>query len=161
KSSTFHPVELEFDCAEGTTAATEIQTHAHPTHPATLPNENLTVAKVFSRAGFQVTSSGGDGIVPISLAGANGTWSDTEMHGAMHTYWSAFADKPQWSLWTFFASLHDSGNGLGGVMFDDIGPNHRQGTAIFVDSFISQAPGGDPAPAAWVARMRFWTACHE
>jgi hypothetical protein len=46
-------------------------------------------------------------------------------------------------------------------MFDDIGPNHRQGTALFYDSFISQAPNGDAAPAAWVNRMRFWTAVHE
>lgn len=46
-------------------------------------------------------------------------------------------------------------------MFDDIGPNHRQGTAIFNNSFISNAPPGDANPAAWVQRMRFWTACHE
>jgi len=46
-------------------------------------------------------------------------------------------------------------------MFDDIGPGHRQGAALFNDSFIGDAPGGDPNPAAWVARNRFWTACHE
>jgi hypothetical protein len=46
-------------------------------------------------------------------------------------------------------------------MFDDIGPNHRQGTAIFSDSFIASPPAGDPAPDAWVARMRFWTTAHE
>ena len=46
-------------------------------------------------------------------------------------------------------------------MFDDIGPNHRQGTAIFNDSFISTAPAGDPNPNAWVRRMQFWTGVHE
>jgi hypothetical protein len=46
-------------------------------------------------------------------------------------------------------------------MFDDIGPNHRQGTSIFIDSFISQPPAGDPNPAAWVDRTLFWTTCHE
>lgn len=46
-------------------------------------------------------------------------------------------------------------------MFDDIGPNHRQGTAIFNNSFIANAPSGDAAPEAWVERMKFWTACHE
>jgi hypothetical protein len=53
------------------------------------------------------------------------------------------------------------GTGLGGIMFDDIGPNHRQGTALFLDSFIKNAPSGDPTPAAFVNRMIFWTACHE
>ncbi|HBY61848.1 MAG TPA: hypothetical protein DEH78_18665 [Solibacterales bacterium] len=65
-----------------------------------------------------------------------------------------------------FASLHtpdpgEAAEDLGGIMFDDIGPNHRQGTSIFVDSFISQPPTGDPAPDAWVRRMTFWCACHE
>ena len=46
-------------------------------------------------------------------------------------------------------------------MFDSIGPNHRQGTAMFNDSFIKNAPAGDANPAAWVRRMKFWTACHE
>jgi hypothetical protein len=57
--------------------------------------------------------------------------------------------------------MHEAGSGLGGIMFDDIGPNHRQGTALFVDSFIAQPPANDPNPAAWIDRMRFWTAVHE
>ncbi len=93
--------------------------------------------------------------------GADALWSDAEMHDAMQTYWSRFANVPQWSVWTFFASLSDQGTGLGGIMFDDIGPNHRQGTAIFHDSFISEPPPGDPDAAAAVARIRFWTAVHE
>ncbi len=83
------------------------------------------------------------------------------MHDAMQTYWSRFANQAQWSTWVFFAALHERGTGLGGIMFDDIGPNHRQGTAIFTKSFISQPPAGDPASNAWVRRMQFWTACHE
>jgi len=46
-------------------------------------------------------------------------------------------------------------------MFYDIGPNQRQGTAIFENAFIATAPAGDSAPDAWVRRMRFWTAAHE
>src|SRR6266571_6917277 len=46
-------------------------------------------------------------------------------------------------------------------MFDDIGPNQCQGTALFTKAFISQPPAGDPNPDAWVRRMIFWTACHE
>ncbi len=83
------------------------------------------------------------------------------MHDAMQTYWSRFAGKAQWAMWVFFAALHESGTSLGGLMLDEIGRNLRQGSAIFSDSFISTAPAGDANPAAWVQRMRFWTACHE
>ena len=50
---------------------------------------------------------------------------------------------------------------LGGIMFDSIGSNHRQGTAIFNNSFIANAPLLDSSPETWVRRMRFWTAVHE
>ena len=83
------------------------------------------------------------------------------MHDAMQIHWTKFANKPQWAMWVLFAALHEQGTSLGGIMFDDIGPQHRQGTAMFNDSFIKNAPAGDPAPAAWVARMKFWTAVHE
>ena len=102
-----------------------------------------------------------DNVVPLAGAGADVRWSNQEMHDAMQVYWSRFAPKAQWSVWVFFASLHEMGTDLGGIMFDDIGPNQRQGTAIFGNSFIAQAPRGDPNPAAWVSRMRFWTAAHE
>lgn len=161
RSQYFHAVEFEYDCAEDAVAVTSIDTCAHPNRPATLACENLTIERAFRRAGFNVRKSGGDTLVPKALAGANGTWSDNEMHDAMQVYWSHFANKPQWSMWTFFAALHDMGTSLGGIMFDDIGPNHRQGTAIFSNAFISNAPAGDPNPTDWVARMRFWTAVHE
>jgi hypothetical protein len=160
KSHYFHQVEFEFDTVAGATAVTAIGTHDHPNRPAALPSENLTIEGVYRRTGFSVTRSG-DNTVPLDLAEANARWSDAEMHDAMQIHWSRFADKPQWALWVFFAALHERGTGLGGIMFDDIGPNHRQGTAIFSDSFISQAPHDDANPGAWVARMRFWTAVHE
>lgn len=160
-STAFHPVEFEFDRTSDAHPVYAIQTHAHPNRPAALPSETLSIENVFTRAGFGVKKSGGDGTVPIGGAGANGTWSDAEMHDAMQTYWSRFTNAPQWSMWTFWAALHDQGTSLGGIMFDDIGPNHRQGTAIFTEAFIKDAPAGDTAPDAWVARMRFWTAVHE
>ncbi|MBI4525419.1 MAG: hypothetical protein HY695_16585 [Deltaproteobacteria bacterium] len=156
----FHPVNLEFDCAEGEPAALSVNTCAHPNRPASLPCEDLSVQTVFQRAGFEVTTSPG-GPVPVTGAGPNTKWSDQEMHDAMQTYWSRFANKAQWAFWVFFASLHEMGTSLGGIMFDDIGPNHRQGTAIFNDSFVATPPAGDVSPAAWVQRMIFWTACHE
>ncbi len=160
KSPYFYPVEFEFDSVEGTNATTQIKTHGHPNRPATLPKEALTIETVYKRAGFDVSNTL-RGSVSLDDAGTNGLWSDSEMHDAMQAYWSRFDNKSQWSLWVLFAAQHDRGYGLGGKMFDSIGPNHRQGTAIFNDSFISQAPARDHRPNAWTARMRFWTAIHE
>lgn len=160
ETSSFHSVQFEFDSTSDSEPITQIGTHDHPNRPASLASENLSIQTVFRRAGFNVSTSAA-GSVPVSGAGANTTWSDAEMHDAMQTYWSRFADAPQWALWTFWARQHDMGHSLGGIMFDDIGPNHRQGTAIFTDSFIRDVPAGDAAPAAWDQRMRFWTAVHE
>lgn len=157
----FREVEFEYDSATGVNAVTQIQTCAHPNRPATMACETLSIEKVYQRAGFNTKKTGHDNIVPLAGAGANATWSDSEMHDAMQTYWSKFANKAQWSMWVFFAALHDTGHNLGGIMFDDIGPNHRQGTAMFNNSFIADPPPGDANPTAWVRRMRFWTACHE
>jgi hypothetical protein len=161
ESQYFHPVQFEFDCTADAKPVFAIQTHAHPNRPASLPSETLTLQKVYQRAGFDVTTSPSSSIVPLAGAGANGKWSDQEMHDAMQVYWSKFANKAQWALWTFFAAQHEQGSSLGGIMFDDIGPNHRQGTAIFTNSFIAVPPAGDPNPAAWINRMVFWTAGHE
>lgn len=159
-SAYIHPCELEYDTVAGATAVIQYHTGSHPNRPASLPSELLSIETVFRRAGFNV-SRAGDSPIPVTGAGANGRWSIAEMHDAMQLYWSRFANRPQWAVWTLFASLSEQGTSLGGIMFDDIGPSHRQGTAIFSDSFIAQAPSGDPAPAAWVERMRFWTAVHE
>jgi hypothetical protein len=160
ESRYFHSVNFEFDYAAGTTPITSFDTSSHPNRPATLISEELSIERVFRRAGFDVSRSPG-GPVPVSGTGVDGLWSDMEMHDAMQTNWSRFANKSQWAMWVFFASLHEMGTGLGGIMFDSIGTEQRQGTALFLDSFIKYAPTGDPAAAAWVNRMAFWTACHE
>ncbi len=161
KSPCFRRVEFEYDSTSDSNPIIKVNTVAHPNMPATLPSEELSISKVFRRAGFDVRKSGDDDTLPASLSGPNGTWSDMEMHDAMQAYWSRFSNRAQWSMWVLFAKMHDRGNGLGGIMFDDIGPNHRQGTAIFTDSFIANSPGGETHPDAWVKRMRFWTAVHE
>ena len=153
----FRTVNFEFDFQAGEVADTAIDTCAHPVRPASLPCENLTIEKVFERAGCQVTTNPGS-TVP---APPGATWSDMEMHDAMQIHWSRHTSRAQWAMWIFYGSLHETGTNLGGIMFDDIGPNHRQGTALFVDSFIAQPPANDPKPAAWIDRMRFWTAVHE
>jgi hypothetical protein len=159
--ASFRDVEFEYDAQQGQLATTKIHTHAHPNRPPGLPAEHLTLDQVYARAGFRVTQSGGGGIVPTSGAGADGRWTDQEMHDAMQIHWSQFQNAAQWSLWVFWARQHVQGHSLGGIMFDDIGPNHRQGTAIFNQSFIADPPAGDPNPNEWVRRMLFWTAAHE
>jgi hypothetical protein len=157
----FHSVSFEFDRVASVTPIAAIDTAAHPHRPTNLPAETLSIREVFQRAGFYASASSAGGVVPVSGAGSDLRWSDREMHDAMQAHWSRFADEPQWALWVFYAALHVEGTSLGGIMFDDVGPNHRQGTAIFCNSFIAQAPPGDPAPQAWRERMQFWTACHE
>ena len=157
----YHPVEFEYDREQGVTTTLAVDTCAHPNRPASLPCENLKIEKVFRRAGFRATRNPNTTAIPTDGPDPNTTWSDTEMHDAMQVYWSRFANKPQWALWVLWAKQHDLGHGLGGIMYDSIGPNHRQGTAIFTDSFISDPPGGDPDPIDWVKRNHFWTAVHE
>lgn len=158
----FDKVEFEVDVVSNAGAAvTSYETGSHPNRPASIPAETVSLATIYQRAGFEASLSAGGNVIPVADAGANGTWSDTEMHNAMVAYWSRFANQPQWAMWVLYAARHDQGASLGGIMFDDIGPNHRQGTAIFTDSFIQNAPAGDANPDAWRKRMQFWTAIHE
>lgn len=162
QQANFRDVGIEYDTVEGTASVTSYNLHAHPNRPADLPNATLSIEDVFTRLGLRMTNTNGNNPIPIAEAGANVKWSDLEMHDAMQRHWSMWADVPQWQVWTLFAGQHDMGPSLGGIMFDDIGAAQRQGCAVFLNSFISNpAPAGDPAPAAYVQRMRFWTAVHE
>ncbi|MBI1745894.1 MAG: hypothetical protein HYR55_04810 [Acidobacteria bacterium] len=163
QSPYFHNVEFEYDHTAGITPQVTVATCAHTNHPPTLPSETLSIETVYRRAGFDATNTGAAGVVPLTIAGQNPDprWSDQEMHDAMQVYWSRFANKAQWSMWTFFADQHEFGYNLGGIMFDDIGANERQGCAVFYNSFIKDAPVGDSNPVAWAERMKYWTAVHE
>lgn len=161
ESSFFRRVEFEIDEVEGADGVTSISTGDHPDHPPDLTGETLSVDDVFQRAGFEVRRTHVTSIVPLAAAHANRTWDDAELHDAMQTYWSRFSDSPQWSMWALFAARHDQGRGLGGVMFDDIGPNHRQGVAVFTDTVIARPPDDDPNGDAWTARMKLFTLVHE
>ena len=160
KSRYFHPQSFEYDFAEGTIPITNIDTQIHPTHPSNLVQETISIETVYRRAGFDVRTNAGAAI-PLSMAGANKIWNDNELHDAMQIYWSSFRDAPQWAVWVIFAAEHESGSGLAGIMFDDIGPNHRQGTAIFLDSSLFDADSGIVQPGDWEERYKFWCACHE
>lgn len=159
----FREVGVEFDCAsDAGSPVTTYNLGAHPNRPADLPTSTLSIEDVYTRQGIKMTSTGGGDTIPIAEAGTNLQWSDIEMHDAMQRHWSKWADVAQWQLWTLFAGQHELGSSLGGIMFDDMGVAQRQGCAVFYNSFISDPPPtGDPNPAAFVQRMRFWTAVHE
>jgi hypothetical protein len=155
-------VEVEFDSAEGEAPTTSVDTCGHPNRPATLGCENLSLDEVFRRVGFNAVVSPGVSTVPLAGAGANALWSDIEMHDAMQVYWSDYATWQQWGIWVLFASGHEQGAGLGGIMFDGTNAPTRQGCAVFNDSFIATPDDpNDPDPAAWVRRNLFLTTCHE
>lgn len=162
ESQFFDSVEFEVDrVSNAGVAVTTYDTSSHPNRPSNLPDETISLKTVYERAGFDVSMSSNTSVIPATGSGANSTWSDSEMHNAMVTFWSKFQNRPQWAMWVLYAARHDQGASLGGVMFDDIGSNHRQGTAIFTNSFIQNAPAGDPNSDAWRQRMTFWTAVHE
>lgn len=162
-TSSFHPVEFEYDCTTDSSAVTTFDIGTHPNRPADLPVETVSIESVFRRAGFAVTKSGGDSTVPISAAGGDAKWTEQELNDAMATYWSAYSTQPAWAAWALFAGQSIDGPSLGGIMFDYTAGTtpQRQGCVVFSNSFISNVPSGDPNGAAWVNRMRFWTAVHE
>jgi hypothetical protein len=161
QSPHFHKVEFEYDYVANAVPVTAFDTDLHPQRPADLASEVLDIGTVFGRAGFDVTLSGGDSAIPLSDAGSDALWTNQELHDAMQLYWSRYATKSQWSLWVLFAGLHHDSNQMGGIMFDDVGPNQRQGAAIFLNSATNNPPSLDPNQSEWRDRMRFWTAIHE
>jgi len=161
-SAYFDPVDLEVDRVENAgEPALTYSTNAHPNRPADLPTETLSLATIYQRAGFATTMSPKGQVIPLSAAGVNGTWSTAELHDAMATYWSLYANRPQWAMWMLYAARHDLGRNVGGLMFDDMGANQRRGAAMFSESFLFDPPAGDPAPKAWRQRMLFFIMTHE
>ncbi|MGY1732949.1 M28 family metallopeptidase [Geodermatophilus sp. SYSU D01045] len=165
----FREVEVEVDVEDGAVAAEPYDTHLHPDRPADLPREDLTLERAFARAGIRITRSNGSNTIDTSTAGANGRWNYQELHDAMASHWSAYADVPQWKMWVFHAELADS-DGLGGVMFDgDInepGGVDRQGTALFTRSPHFHTEGGaypqaNPPAAQAARRELFFDLVHE
>lgn len=155
----YHEVELEFDATADATPVTRF------TPPAT--GDELSIEEVFRRTGLDVRTSAGSGsILPLAAASgeADPAWTDGELHDAMQTYWSRFSSTAHRGLWVLWAHGHEAGPGLAGVTFDDLGPERRQGTAIFTSA--AGGPGGSGGAggamgAGRAGRMRFWSAVHQ
>lgn len=169
ESTFFRQVEVEVDVEEGAIAAEPYVTTTHPVRPAGLPEETLTLESAFAKAGISILRSGASNEINNSAAGDDTRWSTPELHDAMESHWSAFANRPQWKMWIFLAALADSDT-LGGIMFDgDIqepGGVDRQGTALFTLCPHFHTPEGDyphanpPAEEA-TRRELFFNLIHE
>jgi hypothetical protein len=160
-SKYYHRVTFEYDRIARIKSGIRYHPQQHPDRPSLLRDRKLDIAAVYQRAGFRVVHSSDRDVIPMKLAGSDREWSSRELHDAMQTYWSHFADSAQWSLWVLFANLYKGNFSVGGIMFDSSGSAQRQGVAVFNRAGVFSPPPGDSAPHAWRERMRFWTACHE
>jgi hypothetical protein len=169
ESTFFHTVEVEVDCEDGAVNPEPFDTHTHPDRPADLPRESLTLESAFAKSGIGITRSASSNVINTTEAGTNNRWNYQELHDAMESHWSAFANDPQWRMWIFLAELADD-DSLGGVMFDgDIdepGGVDRQGTAVFTLCPFFHTAGGDypqanPPAAEAAVRELFFDLIHE
>jgi hypothetical protein len=160
KTQYFAKTSIDLAFLEGEIPTTQIYTCAHPNHPENIACENLSVEHAYKRSGFDVSISPSEKIQVYNLS-ENRLWSDSEMHDAMKTYWASFSNMTPSKMWLLFAAIHETGENLGGMTFEKVGPNNQQGSVLFNDSFISKAPSNDPDPNAWAMRMIFWAACHQ
>jgi hypothetical protein len=99
--------------------------------PSGGPARTISVHGAFADAGIELAGAAAPTEVEVAAAGADGTWSDAELHAAMEEYFSRLADRPQWAIWLLHAWAHDDPN-LRGLMFDRRG-RHRQGCAVFYE----------------------------
>lgn len=169
-ADSFRRIDINYAREKGVRAIREIDTHIHPFHHPNIDGENLTIEDVFFRTGLKVSSNKNLEEVDSKWMSDDEVWSNRELHDAMQAHWDRFSNDPAWALWVFFGRKHECGKRIGGIMFDEIGPRHRQGTAIFNESFIGELPDGVEVPTGmtldehkkkWVERMKFFTACHE
>jgi hypothetical protein len=120
--------------------------------PSGGPARVLSVVGAYAEAGIELQSSGVTDVVATAEAGANGSWSDAELHAAMVRHFSLWRDVPDWAVWLFHAQIHDIGPNLYGIMFDQVG-RQRQGCAVFY--------AGIGGASADKQRDQLYTCTHE
>ena len=146
----FRAVLFEQDCQD--TVPDPFTSYNTGSLPSGGPARTLSVIGAYAEAGVQLLSTGANNVISTAEAGANGAWSDAELHAAMVRHFSRWRDVPQWAVWLFHARLHDLGTGLYGIMFDQQG-KQRQGCAVFYAGI-----GGTSADAR---RLQAYTCVHE
>ena len=147
ESVQFRSVLFEQDYQEGVTPFASYNTGALPSGG---PARTLSIFSAYEEAGVGLVSTGLNNM--IANTPANASWSDAELHSAMETNFSKWADIPQWAFWLMHAQIHDLGPGLYGIMFDQQG-KHRQGSAVFYNTIGGATPDKQ--------RLQLYTAVHE
>ena len=156
-SDYFRQTQLELDYEQGLERTLTFDTSLFD-RPAGVDAEELTIEKVYGRAGIEITRSSAVNAVPAG-SGADSQWSRQELHDAMIANWSRSEGDP-WAMWVFFAKqglASRPGSILFGIMFDTIGAHERSGTAIFSEA-IANFYGGNNRN---FQRDNFHTIIHE
>jgi hypothetical protein len=130
-SPSFRSIQWEQDSVAGAVPFVSYDTGLLP-QPPTSPARVLTVPQAYAEAGLEVQVAGAPNVINTSAAGPNATWSDSELHSAMVSHFSLFANVPQWRVWLLVATAHDGG--YRGIMFDYSDSSQRQGCAVFYDA---------------------------
>jgi hypothetical protein len=158
----FRSADIEWDLVEQATEVTSFNTGSRADRPASVPVETLSVVEVFSRTGVDLRTSSGAHQIPLSLAGGDAVWSDSELEDVMKQYWSRYKSQAQWAIWFLFAGLHEDA-GVRGIMFDHFSKSYkRRGGAVFNDWWTQpNEPFGPDETGTNIHRRRFVTACHE
>jgi hypothetical protein len=143
---------VQFEQDRQDTVPTVFSSYNTGSLPSGGPARTLSVAGAYAEARIEMQTAGVTDVVNTSETGANGTWSDAELHAAMVKHFSLWRDVPQWAVWLFHAQLHDLGTGLLGIMFDQTG-KQRQGAAVFY--------AGLAGATADKQRLQLYTCTHE
>lgn len=128
-SASLRTVRYEQDSVAGAVPFISYDTGSLP-QPAGSPARVLTVPAAYQEAGIELLTSGITNVIPAGTAGP--TWSDSELHAAMVSHFSLFANVPQWAVWMLVATAHD--DGYRGIMFDYSDTFQRQGAAVFYNA---------------------------
>ena len=125
-------VDFEQDREQSVTPFVSYNTGALPSGGSA---RDLTIAKAYAEAGIEMRTAGVCDVVPTA---PGSSWSDAELHNAMVTHFSLWADEPQWKVWMLHACEYETA-GVLGIMFDQDG-QQRQGAAVFYKSVMDPTP---------------------
>ena len=163
-SKYYWTVSVTIDNQEGIKPVTSFNPCVFDDAPSDLPNKEIHLCEVFANAGVEVDINEERSDIPFKSDGYFQAWNDDLLHTTMEQHWCSYREEPQWAVWVFCAGRHAKGLKVLGKMFDDIGPYHRQGVAVFYHAIESDVPGNifdQKQRKLWQDRMKFWTLCHE
>ena len=125
----FRTIQFEQDFVKGTTPFSSYNTGTLPSGGSA---RTLSVVSAYAEAGIEMQPSSATNEVPVAGSGLNARWSNAELHASMQQQFSLWQNDAQWKVWLLVATMHEEGETLRGIMFDQQG-KQRQGCAVFHD----------------------------